>query len=122
MSTSEARREQQAAYERSPQGRAKNARYKQTAKGQAVAERGKPRRAVRNKMRYWTDDAYRAKVLARTAVGNAIKLGKMARGTCETCGQRAEAHHEDYTKPLEVRWFCRAHHREAHRDTGVVLT
>ena len=33
---------------------------------------------------------------------------------CKICGDKAEAHHEDYDKPLEVQWLCKVHHREAH--------
>lgn len=33
---------------------------------------------------------------------------------CEVCGkEKSEAHHEDYTKPLEVTWLCKKHHAEA---------
>lgn len=35
---------------------------------------------------------------------------------CEVCGeQRAHRHHDDYSKPLEVRWLCPRHHGEVHR-------
>ena len=31
------------------------------------------------------------------------------------CGaSKVESHHEDYMKPLEVKWLCRAHHRALH--------
>ncbi len=27
------------------------------------------------------------------------------------CGRKGEAHHNDYDKPLDIVWLCRAHHR-----------
>lgn len=49
---------------------------------------------------------------ARVAVGNAVRDGKLTRLPCESCGdQRSEAHHHDYSKPLDVRWLCLKHHR-----------
>ncbi len=53
------------------------------------------------------------KYKARTAVGNALRDGCLVLGPCEVCGDsRVQAHHDDYSKPLEVRWFCFLHHRE----------
>lgn len=53
---------------------------------------------------------------ARTAVGNAIRDGRLLRGQCEKqpCTTKSEAHHDDYSKPLEVHWMCRKHHLEEH--------
>ena len=51
-------------------------------------------------------------------VRNAIKSGKLVRPTnCSNCNKegRIEAHHDDYTKPLEIRWLCRSCHSEHHR-------
>jgi hypothetical protein len=56
---------------------------------------------------------------ARVAVWNAIRLGKLAKGPCEqadsSCSGPAQAHHDDYTQPLVVRWLCRSHHARTHR-------
>ena len=58
---------------------------------------------------------YPQKYVAHYAVSNAIRDGRLIRGSCEVCGaENAHAHHDDYTKPLEVRWLCRKHHLEHH--------
>ena len=52
---------------------------------------------------------------AHNAVNYAVKVGKLIRGICEVCGDpKTEAHHYDYSKKLDVRWFCGNHHREEH--------
>jgi hypothetical protein len=47
----------------------------------------------------------------------AIRRGQLVRGPCAVCGttENIDGHHTDYTKPLEVIWLCKPHHREAHR-------
>lgn len=48
---------------------------------------------------------------ARSQVAIAIRAGKLTRQPCEVCGaEKADAHHPDYERPLEVRWLCRRHH------------
>lgn len=57
------------------------------------------------------------KVAAHQRVARAIKQGKVLRLPCERCGSdKTQAHHEDYTKPLEVSWLCAFHHGERHRE------
>lgn len=64
--------------------------------------------------------AYRARHrdrhLAHKAVQDAVARGKMLRMPCQVCGdKRSHAHHEDYSKRLEVEWLCQKHHAERHR-------
>jgi hypothetical protein len=63
----------------------------------------------------------RAKVLARNRLKNAIRFGLIERGPCDVCGttEGIEAHHEDYSRPLDVRWLCRKHHGEVHTRNRV---
>ena len=56
------------------------------------------------------------KAAARCAVRDAFRAGKLMKGMCEVhgadCTGEVEAHHDDYSKPLDVRWVCvSAHHR-----------
>jgi hypothetical protein len=54
---------------------------------------------------------------AMQAVQTAIRNGSLVRQPCLICGDRqSEAHHHDYTKPLDVRWLCRHHHVEEHQS------
>lgn len=57
---------------------------------------------------------------ARTAVGNAIRDGRLKKGPCEECGttEGIEAHHDDYSKPLDIRWLCASHHGAEHCQKG----
>ena len=61
------------------------------------------------------------KARAHTKVAYALKKGKLKKQDCH-CGRPGEAHHDDYSKPLEVRWLCRQHHREWHRAHPEVET
>jgi ribosomal protein S27AE len=50
---------------------------------------------------------------ARTAVSNAVRDGRLKRQPCVHCGSlRVQAHHHDYSKPLDVEWVCFKCHRE----------
>ncbi len=59
---------------------------------------------------------YPGKQRARSKVTVAIRNGTLIRGNCEVCSKKnGHAHHDNYRKPLEVRWFCPAHYSEHHR-------
>lgn len=51
---------------------------------------------------------------AQTLLGNAIRAGRIRKHPCLLCGRPAEAHHPDYSAPLDVVWLCSAHHKQAH--------
>lgn len=52
---------------------------------------------------------------ARQAVWRAVKSGRLEKLPCAKCGSPdSQAHHEDYSKPLDVMWLCFKHHREHH--------
>jgi hypothetical protein len=60
-------------------------------------------------------ERYPEKTKARNAVRRAVKNGMLIKLPCAQCGNRESfAHHDDYTKPLEVVWLCRKHHRARH--------
>lgn len=51
----------------------------------------------------------------RQKVNYAIEHEKIRRQPCQKCGEpNADAHHEDYSKPLEIIWLCKRHHKEIH--------
>lgn len=64
--------------------------------------------------RYGTPEQ-KLKIAARSEVRKARLRGELQREACEVCGDPdTQAHHDDYSKPLEVRWLCRPHHDEHH--------
>ena len=55
------------------------------------------------------------KVASQRILQNAVKSGRIERRPCRACGAtEVEAHHEDYSKPLDVVWLCDKHHKERH--------
>lgn len=62
---------------------------------------------------------------ARQKVAYAIRRGVLQRPeVCDYCNKPAkiEAHHDDYSKPLEVRWLCKYHHICAHPELRAANT
>jgi ribosomal protein S27AE len=67
--------------------------------------------------RYFKSVKGTLKAKARYLARDAIKRGELIRGLCEVCGiHKVQAHHDDYSRPLNVRWLCGKHHREFHQE------
>lgn len=67
---------------------------------------GRPRK-------HFTGAAFRHSI--RKRVKHALLTGRLTKGPCNDCGSTAtEAHHEDYSKPLDVVWLCRDCHHSKH--------
>jgi hypothetical protein len=56
---------------------------------------------------------------AQDRVHTALENGTLTKEPCEVCGEKhgVDAHHDDYSKPLDVRWLCKSHHRKHHVQT-----
>ncbi len=66
---------------------------------------------------------YPNKYLAHNLVNNAIRDERLFNEPCQVCGKEegVHAHHDDYSKPLNIRWLCAAHHRQWHAKYGEAL-
>lgn len=93
--------------QRTPEYVAKRQAYLRTDAGKAMMARARAKYAA----------MYPERRAAHVAVGNAIKQGLLTKQPCEVCGcEQSEAHHDDYSKQLDVRWLCTRHHKEHHRE------
>ncbi|WP_146129287.1 hypothetical protein [Burkholderia gladioli] len=92
---------------------ARKNREKKRAWNNAYSARNSAKRADRTA-------AWRAnhpqKRLAHQAVQSAVRNGSLIKLPCAVCGQieKVHAHHDDYSKPLDVIWLCHKHHMERH--------
>lgn len=91
---------------------ANNAAYRDRNRA-AIRERQEARR-LRLESDPEVGATHRRAHIARAIVSNAVKSGKLIRPeNCEQCGGPGpiEGAHEDYSRPLEVRWLCQKCHR-----------
>jgi uncharacterized OB-fold protein len=53
-------------------------------------------------------------------VYRAVEEGRLVKPTaCERCGRSSanlQAHHEDYSRPLDVEWLCETCHKRHHKE------
>jgi hypothetical protein len=93
-------------YRNSAKYRATQLAYQTSLNGKAVSNRAQSR----------YDAAHPEIRVARYIANNALRAGQLIRKPCEICGStKTEGHHDDYSKPLEIRWLCKQHHTEKHR-------
>lgn len=94
--------------------------YKDTW-GEKAKARSKKRTEYFNNYRKERD---KTKIRARAKVYQAIQNGHLTVQPCTRlgidCHGRMEAHHTDYSKPLDVVWLCSYHHRKADAEMGKV--
>lgn len=108
-----------------------NIRARQNGNWPEYAEKNRERLNEKSRVRRLNskeqDSAYRErfkvecapKIAAKTSVWSHLLTGRMERKPCEQCGDvKSDAHHDDYAKPLEVRWLCRKHHARWHSENG----
>lgn len=64
-------------------------------------------------------EKYPKKYKAHNMINNHKRDGNIYEEPCFVCGSlKVVAHHDDYDKPLNVRWMCQAHHKQWHVEHG----
>lgn len=87
---------------------AARAAYAATEEGKASSAKAKHLYAV----------SYPDRTKARHAVTNAVRDGRLTPWpvcAMPECTCKPEAHHPDYSQPLDVVWLCDRHHKDAHK-------
>lgn len=84
--------------------------YQKTEKGKDAHKKANKRWIEKNTV----------KRAAHIIAGNAVRDGKLTVLPCEKCFSTHDihGHHDDYARPLDVRWLCSTCHKEWHRDHG----
>lgn len=83
-----------------------NKKYRQTPKGKEALKRRTINYRLNNLEKQY----------AWNKVQRAIRDGKINRMPCQECGNpKSDAHHQDYSKHLEVIWLCKICHVKLHQ-------
>jgi len=105
----ECKKEYQRGRSRSPEGRLKDRQRNATPRRKKWLREYLKKRRKKDKLKTW----------ASNKMWKAILSGKIKKGLkCILCGSidKIQAHHTDYTKPLDVMWLCDVCHRKQHRQ------
>jgi len=98
---------------------AQNPEYRAAIRTQA-AQWAEANREARNAISRAYGKRNPEKNRAHRRVQIALKDGRLVRPSrCEACSKRCtpEAHHDDYSKALDVRWLCKGCHERYHLTT-----
>ena len=103
------------AYRTRDRDRRKTPEARAAQKTRAQTEKGKAAAARRSRAHL---ERYPERHAARDKVHKALKSGRLVENPCEKCGsaEKIHAHHDDYDKPLDVRWLCQKCHYKEHRS------
>lgn len=99
-------------------------RYREESRDVVIAadKRSKSKRV--DAIRKWKNTARQRepqKHYAQDISKKAIRDGILVPGKCEVGGRCLgviQGHHDDYLKPMSVRWMCRRHHQQWHTQNG----
>lgn len=91
-----------------PHRKEANKEYQKTEVGKIATNRAKKK---------WSEQHPKERA-AQCILKHAIRAGKIKKEPCEKCGSiiRIHGHHDDYTKPLDVRWLCPKCHSLHHKQ------
>jgi hypothetical protein len=94
--------------------------YHQAYEAKYLADPSVKARRAAQMRQYSKSPATRHHHVARWQVHRALEAGRLVKQPCEVCGDaKVHAHHDDYSKPLDVRWLCLRHHVDHHaKATG----
>lgn len=87
--------------------------YQQTEAGKSAHARAASKYAERH------PDRYSARNILNAAVRDK-KLKPWTACALPECCAKPQAHHPDYSRPLDVVWLCPSHHKQAHALIGSV--
>ncbi|KKM01344.1 hypothetical protein LCGC14_1795370 [marine sediment metagenome] len=93
-------------YERLPHRKGRHAKWRGSSKG--------IERTRQYNQEHYAEE--KPKNQTRSATKRLVKLGVIKKMPCGICGDgNSQAHHPDYTQPLEVVWLCQSHHYDVDR-------
>lgn len=85
--------------------------YAKTERGKEAATKARKKWKQKNPV----------KRAAHVILGNAVRDGRVEKpSVCSVCGGggRIHGHHDDYAKPLAVKWLCTTCHDKWHAENG----